>query len=465
MSWKELDYISGFGASVESEALTGALPIGQNNPQICPYGLYAEQLSGTAFTAPRLKNERTWLYRIRPSVHTGKQVEVKSDGLVPTENMVITPNQLRWSPLTGSSSGLVGGENPPVDFSSGITSMCGSGEPSLHHGLAIHMYFANANMDNKAMQNADGDFLIVPQTGTLLIKTEMGKLRVEPCEIVVIQRGIKFSVSIEELGEATEDASGYILEIFKGHFELPNLGPIGANGLANPRDFYMPVAAYEDIDGPDVKYKVVNKYMGRFFEMELQHSPFDVVAWHGNYAPYKYDLRRFNTMNSVSFDHPDPSIYTVLTCPTDEPGTAAADFVIFPPRFVVMDHSFRPPYYHRNCMTEFMGMINGSYDAKVGFEPGGASLHSCMSAHGPDAATFKKASVMELGPEYFDGGLAFMFETCFQLRVNPWALDHATNDKDYQQCWEGLPKVFTGEVIHIEDSHTKLKTPAHWVPG
>jgi homogentisate 1,2-dioxygenase len=347
---------------------------------------------------------------------------------------------------------LAGGEG--VDFVDGLATMSGVGDAGMHEGMSIHMYFANRSMGNRrAFQNADGDMLIVPQKGRLLVTTEFGKMDVGPQEICVVQRGIKFNVSLPEsyaadgttplTGEEAV-ARGYVLEIFKGHFELPNLGPIGANGLANPRDFLHPVASYEDVDCPDRDYQVINKFCGELFSSTTDHSPFDVVAWHGNYAPYKYDLRNFNTMNSVSFDHPDPSIYTVLTCPSSEEGTAVADFVIFPPRFMCMDKTFRPPYYHRNVMTEFMGMVYGKYDAKEGFAAGGASLHSCMSAHGADAATFTKASAAELNPVYFDGGLAFMFETCYTLKVSPWALSSDCLETSYVDCWKGLPKLFTG---------------------
>lgn len=342
-SFDALTYIDGFGGHVSTEAIKGALPIGQNSPQVCPHGLYAEQLSGTAFTAPRAKNLRSWLYRIRPTVMHSRFVNMKSTQISGSfDSFEIDPNQLRWDPVPLPPAG----EN--VDFVEGLSQVCGAGDPTLKEGLSIYNYVASVSMGNKAFSNSDGDFLIVPQVGTLDITTEMGLLRVEPCEIVVIPRGIKFSVDVQTASR------GYILEIFKGHFELPNLGPIGANGLANPRDFKTPTAAYVD---RECEFTIVNKFGGQLFSAKMGHSPFDVVAWHGNYAPFKYDLRHFNCINSVSFDHPDPSIYTVLTCPSDEAGTAIADFVIFPPRWMVMDHTFRPPYFHRNCMSEYMGMV------------------------------------------------------------------------------------------------------------
>lgn len=356
-SWNELKYIDGFGSHVCTEALPEALPVGQNSPQVCPYGLYAEQLSGSPFTAPRAKNLRSWLYRIRPSVcHAPYKPSDKQSIHEAVESLVVTPNQLRWDPVE-----LPSPDAAQIDFVDGLQLVCSAGDPSMKEGMSIYNYAVNASMKNRAFYNSDGDFLIVPQIGTLYIKTEMGKMKVEPCEICVIQRGIKFTV------EVTESSRGYIAELFKGHLELPGLGPIGANGLANPRDFQSPVAFFEDIDGLDTSnggYTIVNKYMNKFFHTPTDHSPFDVVAWHGNYGPYKYDLRKFNCINSVTYDHPDPSIYTVLTCPTDEPGTAVIDFVIFPPRWMVAEHTFRPPWYHRNCMSEYMGMIYGKYDAK-----------------------------------------------------------------------------------------------------
>ncbi|KAJ3079247.1 hypothetical protein HK102_003925, partial [Quaeritorhiza haematococci] len=364
-------YQSGFGNEFHTEALPGAVPHGQNAPQKVPYNLYAEQLSGSAFTAPRTHNHRSWLYRIRPSVchtpfkrHDSKSTIVKSFAVTDdNDSCESTPNQLRWSPFE------IPGEKEKVDFTEGLHAVCGAGDPSMKNGLAIYVYLANTSMVDTAMYNSDGEFLIVPQQGRLDVQTEMGYLMVEPSEILVIPRGVRFSVRIPD-----GPSRGYILEIFDRRFELPDLGPIGANGLANPRDFLYPTAAYEDIQ--DRTFRIVNKYQGRFFVATQEHSPFDVVGWHGNYAPYKYDLRLFNTINTVSYDHPDPSIFTVLTAKTANPGVALADFVIFPPRWMVAEHTFRPPYFHRNCMSEFMGLINGSYDAKAeGFLPGGASLH------------------------------------------------------------------------------------------
>uniref|UniRef100_A0A7S2S237 homogentisate 1,2-dioxygenase n=1 Tax=Rhizochromulina marina TaxID=1034831 RepID=A0A7S2S237_9STRA len=426
------DLMPGFGNEFTSEALPGSLPVGQNNPQQCPYKLYAEQLSGTAFTAPRDKNKRTWLYRIRPSVLHGAFEEMDAGRIVTDWGREgrVDPSQFRWAPPAMPPA------ETAVDFVEGLVTMAGNGDATLKTGLAIHMYTANASMGDKAFCNSDGDLLIVPDTGALTVQTELGVLEVAPKEIAVVPRGMRFSVAV------AGPVRGYVLELYQGHFELPNLGPIGSNCLANARDFLTPRARFEDRDVP---YMVINKFGGKLFRATMDHSPFDVVAWHGNYVPFKYDLTRFCCINSVTFDHPDPSIYTVLTAPSDTPGVAVADFVIFPPRWMVMEDTFRPPWYHRNCMSEFMGMVYGKYDAKEGFMPGGASLHSCMSAHGPDAATHAKASTGDLQPVKFDAGLAFMFESTYMLKLTQYALDAPWRDQDYLHCWDGLPKHFDGK--------------------
>ncbi|KAJ3142511.1 hypothetical protein HK100_002180 [Physocladia obscura] len=429
-------YQSGFGNEFASEALEGALPEGQNSPQNCPYGLYAEQISGTAFTAPRAANQRTWFYRIRPSVSHKPYVSATSlktsrFSVDPT-TLVATPNQLRWSPFSIPDQ--------PTTFVQGLKTVAGTGDPSIRSGIAVVIYAANANMTREAFYNADGDLLIVPQLGRLEICTEMGPIHAKPTEIVVIPRGIKFAVNLPD-----GPSRGYILETFDRHWELPDLGPIGANGLANPRDFLAPVASFEDID-TGKPFTIFAKYQDKMFELEQGHSPFDVVAWHGNYYPYKYDLGKFNAVNTVTFDHPDPSIFTVLTVKSANPGVALADFVIFPPRWMVAENTFRPPWFHRNCMSEFMGLISGGYDAKAeGFVPGGASLHSAFSAHGPDTTTFINASKEVLKPvKLRPDGLAFMFETSLMMHVSKWALEDCGTDlqKEYYSVWQGMPKRF-----------------------
>lgn len=424
----KLNYQSGFGNEFATEAEPGALPHGQNAPQQMPLGLYAEQYSGTAFTVPRALNRRTWCYRIRPSV-THQPFEEMPCRLIrsgPFLEVPTSPNQLRWDPIPLPKE--------PTDFLDGIITMGGNGDPAMQTGVAIHLYAANRGMGDRCFYDADGELLIVPQLGSLVMATELGVLDVAPGEICVIPRGLKFRV------ELTGDARGYICENYGVPFRLPELGPIGANGLANARDFLAPVAAYEDREGA---YTIVAKFLGRLWSARIDHSPLDVVAWHGNLTPYKYDLAAFNCINTVSFDHPDPSIYTVLTSSGAASGTANVDFAIFPPRWLVAEHTFRPPWFHRNVMNEFMGLITGQYDAKAeGFLPGGASLHNCMSGHGPDAETFERASHAELKPQRLEDTLAFMFETQLVVRPTRFAMETRILQHEYFECWQGLKKHF-----------------------
>jgi homogentisate 1,2-dioxygenase len=428
----ELAYLSGFGNDFSTEAVTGALPQGQNSPQRAAFGLYAEQLSGTPFTAPRAENRRSWLYRIRPAA-MHRPFKRMADGLLrgaPFDEAEVSPNRLRWDALPLPQE--------PRDFIDGLVTLCGNGDASLRLGLGIHHYLANRSMaKSRAFLDADGELLFVPQQGALRLVTELGILEIAPGEIGLIPRGIKFRVELLD-----NAARGYLAENYGALLRLPELGPIGSNGLASARDFLTPVAAFEEREGA---VEVVQKFAGHLWTTEVDHSPFDVVAWHGNYAPCKYDLARFNTINTVSFDHIDPSIFTVLTSPSEFAGTANLDFVIFPPRWMVAEHSFRAPWFHRNVMNEYMGLIRGAYDAKAsGFEPGGASLHNCMSAHGPDRASFDAASTAELKPVYWGLGLAFMFETRFVLRPTRFALETPALQKDYDSVWAGFEKLFNG---------------------
>lgn len=420
-----LHYQSGFANEFASEALPGALPIGQNSPQRVPYGLYTEQFSGTAFTMARHEARRSWLYRIRPSalhpVFVPLQRQLQGRELGPG-----TPNRLRWNPLPMPSQ--------PTDFIDGWVAMAATAPPEQPSGVSLYHYAANQSMQ-RVFYDADGELLLVPQAGRLRIVTELGVLEVEPLQIALLPRGLKFRV---ELLDA--EARGYLAENHGAPLRLPDLGPIGSNGLANPRDFQAPVAWFEDSEQAVL---LVQKFLGELWGCELQHSPFDVVAWHGNNAPCRYDLRAFNTLGSISFDHPDPSIFTVLTSPGSVAGQANMDFVIFPPRWLVAENTFRPPWFHRNLMNEYMGLIHGVYDAKAdGFVPGGASLHSCMSAHGPDRETSARAVAAQLQPHKVEQTMAFMFETHQVLRPTRLAMDCAQRQADYDACWAGLPSTF-----------------------
>ena len=425
----ELEYQSGFGNELASESVRGALPRGRNSPQRAPLGLYAELLSGTAFTAPRAHNRRTWTYRIRPSAmhEPFARIEHRTLRTAPFDEGVATPAQLRWDPFPAPSR--------PADFVDSLCTIGGNGDARAQCGMAVHWYAANRGMKNRVFYDADGELLLVPQEGALEIFTELGRLAVRPGEIALIPRGIRFRADPREGA-----ARGYVCENYGAMFRLPELGPIGSNGLAGPRDFLAPVAAYEDIDR---RHEIVAKFGGSLWSAGIDHSPLDVVAWHGNLAPCKYDLSSFMVIGTVSFDHPDPSIYTVLTSPSETPGWANVDFVIFPPRWLVGEDTFRPPWYHRNVMSEFMGLVRGVYDAKArGFLPGGASLHNSWSAHGPDAETFEKASSAKLVPHKVEDTLAFMFETRYPIRTTKFALETARLQRDYLECWRGLKKHF-----------------------
>jgi homogentisate 1,2-dioxygenase len=424
-----MQYQTGFGNHFSTEAVTGALPIGRNNPQKPAYGLYAEQLSGTAFTAPRSENRRTWLYRMRPTAqHPAYHPYPRNTRLRsgPFSEIPPSPNRLRWDPLH-----IPTGE---VDFIDGLATYCGNGDPSSSAGVGIHLYAATQSMRHRSFQCSDGELLIVPQQGDIRVATELGWLDAAPGHIVLIPRGLRFR--IELIGGP---ARGYVCENYGASFRIPELGPIGSNGLANPRDFEAPVAWYEDLDE---EHEVVQKFQGSLWSTKLDHSPLDVVAWHGNLAPARYDLSRFNTMGTVSFDHPDPSIFTVLTSPSDTTGIANCDFVIFPPRWMVAEDTFRPPWFHRNVMSEFMGLVHGEYDAKEGggFRPGGASLHNQMNGHGPDFASTTKAMEAKLQPHKIDQTLAFMFESRWVFHPTAFAMSSKQLQSDYDDCWTGFKK-------------------------
>jgi len=436
MTIESTGYQSGFGNEFATEALAGTLPVGRNSPQRVAHGLYAEQISGTAFTAPRHQNRRSWFYRIRPAAMHGAFARYAGRAATTFHNDFdtgpVSPDQMRWSPLPMPAEG------ERIDFLDGLFTMAGNGCAASGSGIGVHLYAANADMQGRWFYNADGELLIVPQQGRLHIETECGVLDVEPQEIAVIPRGIRFAVKLPD-----GDSRGYVCENFGAFLRLPDLGPIGSNGLANPRDVLTPNAAFEDVEGD---FELVAKFQGHLWRAYIGHSPLDVVGWHGNHAPYKYDLRRFNTIGSISYDHPDPSIFLVLTSPSDTPGVGNMDLAIFPPRWLVAQDTFRPPWFHRNIASEFMGLITGVYDAKAeGFAPGGASLHNCMTGHGPDAATFQKASAADLSkPDVITDTMAFMFETRMVIRPTQQAIDAAHRQRDYQACWAGLKKHFDG---------------------
>jgi homogentisate 1,2-dioxygenase len=431
MKTNPLDYQSGFGNSFASEAVAGALPIGRNSPQRVAHGLYAELLSGSAFTAPRHSNLRSWLYRRQPSVMVGGYAALAQPWLKTgaKDGQAAPPDPMRWHPLPIPDEA--------ADFIEGLRTIAVNGDADAQTGIAAHLYLVNRSMGRRAFVNADGEMLLVPQQGRLTITTELGILEVEPGEIALLPRGLAFKIDVDG------PSRGYVCENYGAPFRLPELGPIGSNGLANARDFQAPVAAFEDEPG---SYEIVKKYGGALWTAAAAATPFNVVAWHGTLAPLKYNTAHFMTIGSISFDHPDPSIFTVLTSPSDTPGTANCDFVIFPPRWLVMEGTFRPPWYHRNLMSELMGLITGQYDAKPeGFKPGGISLHNCMVPHGPDLAAFDKASQAQLQPQKLDNTLAFMFESRWRFHPTEFALNCGAIDRSYANCWDGLADNFKQE--------------------
>ncbi|MEO9102524.1 MAG: homogentisate 1,2-dioxygenase [Burkholderiaceae bacterium] len=435
-----LDYQAGFGNQYQTESITDSLPLGRSNPQRVAHGLYAEQISGSAFTAPRADNRRSWLYRRQPSAVVGRyqpyaqpQWRTGAAGANPG-GAPCAPEPLRWNPFAWPDA--------PCDFVDGMHTIVANGDAAMQAGVAAHVYLAKRSMGQRAFVNADGELLILPQQGALRIVTELGLLDVKPGELALIPRGLVFKVELDD-DAVKNGARGYVCENYGAQFRLPELGPIGSNGLANARDFQAPVAATEREDVGS--YELIKKHSGAMWQARLPQTPFNVVAWHGNLAPVRYDTANFMTIGSISFDHPDPSIFTVLMSPSDTPGTANCDFAIFPPRWLVMEDTFRPPWYHRNLMSEFMGLIHGEYDAKPqGFKPGGASLHNCMVPHGPDEEAFDKASNATNAPQKLDHTLAFMFESRYLFVPTDFALHGGALDPDYADCWAGLGRRAAG---------------------
>ncbi len=422
----------GFGNHFATEAVAGALPVGRNSPQKNAFGLYTEQLSGTAFTVPRAESRRSWLYRLRPTANHPAYTAYAKPSLLrsaPFDEVPPSPNRMRWDPLTLPDA--------ETDFVDGLVTYGGTGNVADGRGVGLHLYAANTSMQARAFSSADGELLIIPQHGTVRLVTEFGCFDVAPQHVALVPRGVRFRVELPD-----GPVRGYVCENYGTLFRLPDLGPIGSNGLANPRDFETPPAWFEDVDAP---CEIIQKFQGGLWTTTLDHSPFDVAAWHGNLAPCRYDLRRFNTINTVSFDHPDPSIFTVLTSPGEMPGRANCDFVIFPPRWMVAEDTFRPPWFHRNVMSEFMGLIHGAYDAKAGgFAPGGASLHNQMSGHGPDQASYAGAVAAELKPHRISNTMAFMLETSAVVRPTRFAVETPLMQLDYDDCWTGFAKADVG---------------------
>ena len=421
---EQQDTLLGFGNHHSSSAIEGALPLLQNSPQRPPHGLYAEQINGSAFTQPRHHNLRSWVYRLLPSAaHPAFQPLSIPNFSHKNIQTVATPNRLRWHAPTIDQA--------PHDLIQGLRMLLNAGSANSKQGVGVYQFTANQSMRDRYFYSIDGEWLGVLYSGSLLAKTEFGNLEVNTGEIFVIPRGVKFSIEL-----LSPSVQGYIAENYAAPFKLPDLGLVGSNGLANPRHFYYPSATFEDTNQ---SCELICKYQHQLWHTELDHSPLNVVAWHGNLAPYKYTLSDFNPLNSVSFDHPDPSIFTVLTSPSAVPGLANCDFVIFPPRWMVAENTFRPPFFHRNTMSEFMALISGQYDAKdERFKPGSASYHHCMMAHGPDLSSYNTGTNATLKPEKIENSLAFMFETVIPMEPTAYALGCEHLEENYDSCWGGF---------------------------
>lgn len=422
----DLDYQAGFGSALSSEALPGALPRHQNSPRVTPYRLVAEQINGTGFTVRRAENRRTWMYRLRPQI-LERGFSPRDAGLFTGDftRAVPLPEHLGFRPLPIPTE--------PTDFLAGITTFAGAGDASMRKGAAVHLYAANASMTRTAFCNVDGDLLVVPELGRLSVRTELGRLSVAPGEIAILPRGIRFSVELE--GPA---ARGFLAELFDGHFMLPERGPIGANGLADERHFLAPVAAFEDDPSP---WTIVVRQGGQLFETLSPHGPFDVVAWHGNYAPFKYALEDFQSLGSVSFDHPDPSILTVLTSPMDTRGRNAIDVAVFRSRWDISQGTFRPPYFHRNSAVEFNGVITSPKSSR--WAPGAFTFTPYLTPHGISAKTYERTVTAsdEIAdrPELVAGdSLWIQLESTYLMKVMPWMLDHPARHREHLSSFAGF---------------------------
>lgn len=426
-----LKYMTGFGNEFETEALPNALPVGQNSPQKPAYGLYSELFSATTFPAPRARNRRTYMFRIHPSVQAPKYSRIDNSLIAtPPFDTVPTPNNMRWDAFE------IGGED--ADFIDGLATICGVGGPIAQSGMAMHIYRVTRSMSDRVFTNNDGEMIVMPQQGALRFVTELGVLEAAPGAIVILPKGIRFRVELPE-----GPARGFVCENFSQAFHLPELGLIGSNGLANAADFYAPVAAYEDRNTP---CELVQKYAGNLWATELPYSPLDVVAWRGNCAPMLYDAEKFVALGTATVDHPDPSIFCALTSGGDAVLGPNVDMLILPPRWLVAEHSFRPPGFHRNCVCEMVALIKGRHQGKTGgFGPGGFSIHNNFAPHGPDVNTVQMAREEELKPMKLEGTLAFLFETRFPLAVTPFAHEAKENQADVVAMWQGFPHLFSPE--------------------
>ncbi|ORX94816.1 homogentisate 1,2-dioxygenase [Clohesyomyces aquaticus] len=445
-------YQCGFGNRFASESIPSVLPRGQNCPQRVKYDLYSEQLNGSSFVSARQALQHVWMYRIRPSVVHGElsrsDLNSKLEAYFGPANPRVeyNPSQQAWNPFPVPEAS----PSSSIDFVHGLRTVAGQGDPTSKQGIAIHIYTANASMQNRAFCNNDGDFLILPQQGRLDIQTELGNVMVRPGELAVIQAGIRFKVSLPD-----GPSRGYIQEIFGAHYELPELGPIGSNGMALPRDFEYPVASF-DLDSSSI-WEIVYKLAGTLHSCHQPHTPFDVVAWHGNYAPYKYAIEKFINMANVERDQADPTIYCVLTARSIIPGVSLTDFLVFTPKWISTTNTFRPPYYHRNMSTEVMGLVYGTYGGSSHvLEPGGLSYEASYMPHGETYETWKMATTQDLRPtRACEDTLAFMFHVSVPLMLTQWAMESPARNPTDVKVLAG----FEGHFLeHLDEVNEELRS-------
>ncbi|GAD98612.1 homogentisate 1,2-dioxygenase, putative [Paecilomyces variotii No. 5] len=439
-------YQVGFGNRFVSEAVPDTIPRdGRNLPQRANYDLYIEQLNGTTFVTCRKDMFNVWFHRIRPScAHKAlKPLEYKHDIVSvfssQNEGVSFVPFNNEWGPLE------IPLESKPTNFWQGIKTILGHGDPTLKEGVAVHQYAANLSMDKEAFVNHDGDYLFVPQQGRLDIQTELGRMMVLPGELFVIPAGLRFKVSLPD-----GPSRGYIQEIFGSHFELPDLGPIGSNGLALPQDFEIPVASY-DLDTSS--WEIITKLAGKLYHYEQAHTPFDVVGWHGNYVPYKYEIEKLLALSS-SKDQLDPSAYTILTAKSKIPGVSITDFCAFTPKWVNSLNSWRPPYYHRTMGAEVMGMVRGEYggSAKT-LEPGALTCDNAYVPHGETYDAWKKHAFVDLEPTLLGAGV---------LSITKFALERHNQIKPMrEELWDNMHGHF---LDHTATINAKLTAAARKTP-
>ncbi|KAH9884385.1 homogentisate 1,2-dioxygenase [Xylariomycetidae sp. FL2044] len=459
-------YQIGFGNRFATEAIPGVLPQACNTPQRCKYDLISEQLNGTPFISPRATLLHAWFYRIHPSVKhrplkrlpKNEDLEAVFSPLNP--DVEFTPQDLGWDkfPHPKGADAV-----DMIDFIDGLKTIGGHGDPTLKEGLAVHMYMANTSMPNRAFCNNDGDMLIIPQEGRLDIQTEFGRLMVRPGELVVVQAGMRFTVGLPD-----GPSRGYIQEIFGSHYELPELGPVGSNGMAQPRDFEIPVASFDVDLSP---WTVVVKLAGALFAYEQDHTPYDVVGWHGNYAPYKYAMEKFISSATVDRDQSDPSIYCVLTARSKIPGVSLSDFLVFTPKWCSTRNTFRPPYYHRNVATEIMGMPYGTWHGSATMlEPGGLTYEPSYMPHGESYERWKEATGADLQPARVgEGAMAFMMHISGHVSLTQYALQRCTTLQPIQaDMWQDFKGGFLDNWDQIQTDLAAAGLPSldqgHVVP-